>query len=146
MWFAPAMTATTASPLLGAWEQVGMLHPTQGKPVPWPPGSPNASVREFFCFFEDGTFRFYRFLKSAQVKSFDVAKRELVYDGHLDKLLDGKWRHEGDQLIQGYANRQGQLVDQAVKLGSVTPQQFVIEEPTPIPGFTLRIVYARFPR
>jgi hypothetical protein len=138
------MSPTTPSPLVGAWEQIGMLHPTQGKPVAWPAGSANASVREFFCFFEDGTFRFYRFLASAQVTSFDVARRELVYDGHLDKLLDGTWRHEGDQLVQGYANRQGQAVEQAVKLSSVTAQQFVIDEPTP--GFTLHIVYARFPR
>jgi hypothetical protein len=129
--------------LVGVWEQVGMLHRTSGVPVPWPEGSPNASVREFFAFFEDGTFRFARFFAGANVR-FDEGSREFVSDEEAESGLSGTWRLFGTVLTEEYTNRDGQPARQSVQLGSITDEQFVIEEKTPIPGFVLSVVYRRF--
>jgi hypothetical protein len=140
------MTAHAKSPLVGVWEQVGTLHPTLGTPIPWPKDSLNASVREFFCFFEDGTFRVFRFLSTADVQSFDPATREFRFEGKLDSRLEGTWRLEGARLVQTYVNRDGLRIDHPVQLGAFEPERFVVQEATPIPDFTLSVVYERYTR
>jgi hypothetical protein len=128
--------------LVGLWEQAGMLHPTRGVPVPWPEGSLNASVREFFRFFEDGTFLFGRFLAGAEV-SFDEARRRFVCAGHTDTVLGGRWRLEGSCLVEEFPTPGGPPQVRRVELGEVSDERFVVNEHTPLPGFVLRVVYRK---
>ena len=90
------MSAHSKSPLVGVWEQVGTLHPTLGTPIPWPKDSLNASVREFFCFFDDGAFRFFRRTIGRREDEDRVRRRP---HGHFDRheaVLAGDGSLEAD--------------------------------------------------
>jgi hypothetical protein len=135
--FGRAEKKSQAEILVGLWEQVGMIDPSRGVLVPWPKGSANASIREFFWFFEDGSFQFGRFLADAQV-GFDAAARRFVCEKGIDKILTGSWKVEEGRLVQAF---KGQVL--SVQLGEVSNARFLIEEKTPIPTFVLRVVYER---
>ncbi len=127
-----AQDSAASKRLIGLWEQVGRLHPVLAEPVAWQVGSLNASVREYFRFFEDGSFLFGRFLRDAIV-SFDESKREFVCDGHTDKILHGIWRIEGTRLMEEFPMEGQPPESRAVELGALSDDRFVMNEQTPIP-------------
>lgn len=135
--FGKAEATPPAQPLVGLWEQVGMLNPKTGEQVAWPKGSPNASVREFLWLFEDGMLKFGRFLADAKVE-FDAAGRRFVCEKGVDKLVTGTWCLEQGTLYETFGGQQ-----QPVHLGEITKKRFIVEEKTPIPNFVLKVVYER---
>ena len=124
--------------LIGIWEQVGFLNPTSKAPRQWSPGSPNASVREFYVFFGNGRCMFARFSAKAKVE-FDLLQQSFVNIDEAQNHMKGNYSLSGKILTEEY--KYEKTYRTSVNIGDLSEQQFTILEKTPDENLVLEIIY-----